>query len=378
MPKCTVCHHPQHLEINQAILSKDLTLAALSQKYGLHPSSLQRHKNHIEVKMTRAHRRLREIREQGSLLVLNDLLEKVRRHIAAADAQGNYLAVFRGSHVASRLIHQMGRVEGDMQPDTLHRLISSPAWVPAGLLPTDPSLITGLHQGLVDGAFAPCPEPPPEVSAQAAGEADDLDLAEPLLESGNSELETGLATLRRFLPDLDLTLDDLPPLTGKLPKNERKISEKAAAKTTRCALKRQLNQEYRPSEKNFPRNRESAPKTANCDIGRESAAPPVFPETTAPPAVSATDAPAASSGFSYDPYLPAPANGFYLPSADFPAADASQEILPEPQARFLTEDRQRKTANAISNRKPRAALNADRHQLVLTADRFLEGPAFSP
>ncbi len=251
MPKCTVCHHPQLLEINQAILSKDLTLAALSQKYGLHPSSLQRHKNHIEVKMTRAHRRLREIREQGSLLVLNDLLEKVRRHIAAADAQGNYLAVFRGTHVASRLIHQMGRVEGDMQPDTLHRLISSPAWVPAGLLPTDPSLITGLHQGLVDGAFAPCPKPPPEVSAQAAGEADDLDLAEPLLESGNSELETGLATLRRFLPDLDLTLDDLPPRTDKLPKNQRKISEKAAAKTTRCALKRQQNYEHTPSEKNF-------------------------------------------------------------------------------------------------------------------------------
>ena len=35
-----------------------------------------------------------------------------------------------------------------MQPDTLHRLIASPGWVPrASLLPTDPGLITGLHQG---------------------------------------------------------------------------------------------------------------------------------------------------------------------------------------------------------------------------------------
>ena len=32
MPKCTVCHHPQLLEINQAILSKDFTLAVLSQQ----------------------------------------------------------------------------------------------------------------------------------------------------------------------------------------------------------------------------------------------------------------------------------------------------------------------------------------------------------
>ena len=174
MPKCTVCHHPQLLEINQAILSKDFTLAALSQKFGLHPSSLRRHRDHIEVKMTRAHRRLREIREQGSLLVLNDLLEKVRRNIAAADAEGNYLAVFRGSYIASRLIYQMGRIEGDMQPDTLHRLISSPAWIPqASLLPTDPGLITDLHQGLLDGAFAPCPEPPPEISAAATDAAAD-------------------------------------------------------------------------------------------------------------------------------------------------------------------------------------------------------------
>ncbi len=172
MPKCTVCNHPQHLEINQAILSKDFTLAALSQKYGLHPSSLQRHKNHIEVKMSRTHRRLREIREQGSLLLLNDILEQVRRNIAAADAQGNYLAVFRGSHIASRIIHQMGRLEGDMQLDTLHRLISSPAWTPgASLLPTDPGLITDLHQALLDGAFVPCPEASPEILWPDRGEA---------------------------------------------------------------------------------------------------------------------------------------------------------------------------------------------------------------
>ncbi len=50
----------------------------------------------------------------------------------------------------------------------------------------------------------------------------------PFLETGNSELETQLATLRRFLLDLDLTLDDLPPRTEKLPKNYRKITEKSA------------------------------------------------------------------------------------------------------------------------------------------------------
>jgi hypothetical protein len=295
MSKCTVCHHAQHVEINQAILSKDFTLAVLSRKYGLHPSSLQRHKNHIEIKMSRSLRRHREIREQGSLLLLNDILEKVRRNIAAADAEGNYLAVFRGSHVASRIIHQMGRLEGNMQPDTLHRLISSPAWVPgSSLLPTDPCLITGLHHGLIDGAFVPCPEPSPEISGDDPDEADDLDLAEPFLATGNSELETGLATLRRFLPDLDLTPDDLPLLTGKLPKNERKINEKLAANIPPDTEKCQQYQEYGPSDKNFPKNPACASKTTapapnggreSTRRGGEAQAPPSLREPDTPTAI---------------------------------------------------------------------------------------------
>ena len=79
----------------------------------------------------------------------------------------------------------------------------------------------------------------------------------------NSELETGLATLRQLqelFPDLDLTLADLPPRTENLPKNQRKISEKSAPKTTRCALKSQQNQKPMPSEKNSPKNPEVRPE----------------------------------------------------------------------------------------------------------------------
>jgi hypothetical protein len=349
MPRCTVCHHPQLLEINQAILSKDFTLAVLSQKYGLHPSSLQRHKNHIEVKMSRAHRRLREIREQGSLLLLNDILEQVRRNIAAADAQGNYLAVFRGSHVASRIIHQMGRLEGDMQPDTLHRLISSPAWIPgASLLPTDPGLIACLHQGLVDGAFVPCPEPPPEISGADPDEADDPDLAEPFLATGNSELETGLATLQRLLPDLDLTLDDISPEAEPEAKNQRKITEKSAANIPPDTDKCRQYHEDDPNEKNLPKNPESTPKTANAgSVGRESEAPAavltgdaslvIVAGNSAPAVMPATGALAPFSEILYYPYLSAPETINLKPRPVFslPAADNSLEILPKPRAAGL-------------------------------------------
>ena len=339
MPKCTVCHHPQHLEINQALLSKDLTLAALSQKFGLHPSSLQRHKNHIEVNMSRTHRRLREIREQGSLLLLNDILEQVRRNIAVADSEGNYLAVFRGSHVASRIIHQLGRLEGDMQLDTLHRLISSPAWTPqAGLLPTDPALITALHQALVDGASVPCPEAPPDSPDQTAAEDDYPAPAGP-----------DIAVLRRLqelLPDLDLTLDDLMPETEELPKNNRKISEKSAPNIPPNTDKCLQYQKPKPSEKNFPKNPAGAPKTAApaaifatdspadaASVGRENEVHPAFLESAAPPAVS---------GISCDPSTPtpetvpgAPEPLFPEPPADPPETNEPQETLDEAQAAEL-------------------------------------------
>ena len=90
MPHCTVCNHPQHLEINQVLLSGDFTQVALSQIYGVSTSSLSRHKNHLEIKMSRARRRLQEIREQGSVFLLNENLESVRRGIAAAEADNDY------------------------------------------------------------------------------------------------------------------------------------------------------------------------------------------------------------------------------------------------------------------------------------------------
>ena len=124
--------------------------------------------------MNGARRRLQEIREQGSLLLLNAFLEHVKRGVETAEAEGNLTGVFRGSYIGSRIIYQLGRMEGSMKLDTLHRLLTSPAWVPNGsLLPTDPELIADLHQALIENASVSCPEPPPEISDDDADEDED-------------------------------------------------------------------------------------------------------------------------------------------------------------------------------------------------------------
>ena len=204
MPKCTVCTHPQCRDIEQALLSGDFTLAALSQKFGPSSSALQRHKGHLRDKMLQSRQRLQEIQEQGSLFLLNALLEHVKKGVEAAEAEGNLTGVFRGSYIGSRIIYQLNRMEGSMSLDTLHRLLTSPAWVPQGsLLPTDPKLITELHQALMDGVSLSCPEPLTIISDDdaeededdaAAGDdaekADGQDAVDPLLD--NSKLAIAL------------------------------------------------------------------------------------------------------------------------------------------------------------------------------------------
>ncbi len=80
----------------------------------------------------------------------------------AAEADGDIDRVLKGSHIGSRIINQINRLEVTLELETVYRLISSPGWVSQdSLLPTDPQIITDLHQALVDNALFPCPELPP-------------------------------------------------------------------------------------------------------------------------------------------------------------------------------------------------------------------------
>ena len=280
--KCTVCNHQQLIEIDQAILSGEFTLAALSQKFGPSPSALQRHKGHLKDKMLQSRRRLQEIQEQGSLLLLNALLEHVKKGVETAEAEGNLTGVFRGSYIGSRIIHQLNRMEGSMSLDTLHRLLTSPAWVPQGsLMPTDPKLITELHQALVDGVSLSCPEPltlisnddadEDEVGAAAADDAEETagrDAADSFLDNSKLKIAVNetendtqktangllIRELQKLLPDLDLTLADLPPRSETEAKNQREISEKSAKNNPACTNKSLQYHKDKPSEKKLPKN----------------------------------------------------------------------------------------------------------------------------
>ncbi len=66
--KCTVCTHPQHQAIDQALLVGDATYEALSRQYGPSLSAIYRHKKHLETKTRRARAQVAGQPEPGVFL----------------------------------------------------------------------------------------------------------------------------------------------------------------------------------------------------------------------------------------------------------------------------------------------------------------------
>ena len=121
-----------------------------------------------------AQERLENSQQQVCLLKLNAFLDHVQRGVEAAAAAGDLDRVFKGSHIGSRIIHQINQMDVPLELPTVYRLISSPGFVSQdSILPSSPQIITDLHQALVDNAFFPCPEPPPEIVADDEDEDDD-------------------------------------------------------------------------------------------------------------------------------------------------------------------------------------------------------------
>ena len=156
--RCTVCNHHLIDDINLAVLSGDYTLDELSQEFGPSRSAFHRHKGHLEKKMPRTLERLENNRKQVSLLKLSAFLDHVQTRVEAAAADDDTDRVYKGSHIGSRLIHQINKMDVPLEPDTAYRLLSSPG--PASrdsLLPAGPQIIADLHQALRDKTLAPCP-----------------------------------------------------------------------------------------------------------------------------------------------------------------------------------------------------------------------------
>ena len=157
--KCTICTHPQHQAIDQALLVGDATYEALSRQYGPSISALYRHKKHLETKTRRARARLRDNLSLGFFCKLNNFLAQIQNAAQTADAEGNAAVVLKAATVGTRIITSLAKQELPLELDMVYRFLASPQWATQdSLLPTDPQILTDSHQAIAASLFFPCPE----------------------------------------------------------------------------------------------------------------------------------------------------------------------------------------------------------------------------
>ena len=110
MPICTVCNHPNHHDIDQALLAGGVTLSTLSQNYGPSLSALWRHKKHLQKKMRRAEKRLEDNLRQGYLFKFNNFLEVATDTVKTAGADGNSRLVLQAVREGTRILNFMTKL----------------------------------------------------------------------------------------------------------------------------------------------------------------------------------------------------------------------------------------------------------------------------
>ncbi len=231
--RCTVCNHTLIDDINLTVLSGDYTLDELSEKFGPSRSAFHRHKRHLEKKMARTLERLENNRKQVSFLKLSAFLDHVQTRVEAAAADGDTDRVYKGSHIGSRLIHQINKMDVPLEPDTAYRLLSSPGLASSdSLLPAGPEIIADLHQALRDKTLAPCPPPEDGEDDEAAeNQAED----QPDLEKDLRQLLAALETKSRRPQTAQAARPNQRPVRKKLRQQKYILNGKILPKKSSAA-----------------------------------------------------------------------------------------------------------------------------------------------
>jgi lambda repressor-like predicted transcriptional regulator len=204
---CTICQHPKRPDIDQALIAGSVTLAALSQKYGLSTSALHRHKAHLEAKVSRAQAQLQDNLRQGYIFQLSQFLEMAMQTAQAAQAEGNSRLVLQALAQGTRLINILLKQDLQLDHRVVYEILASPQWASqTSLLPDDPQVLAVSRQTLAGALAAPCPENEPESASAISPE--DLD-----------RLQENLLTLAQAAgqPKKDNRLSQKWEKGGKLP-----------------------------------------------------------------------------------------------------------------------------------------------------------------
>jgi hypothetical protein len=119
MPRgCKVCRHENVKEINKAII-EGATLQSLADKYGLHISSLSRHKPHI-ADVIRSASVICDAQEGASVLQrIDDLLQRANLLLDKAEDSGDVKTALIAIREVRGTLELLGKASGQLAPEKI-------------------------------------------------------------------------------------------------------------------------------------------------------------------------------------------------------------------------------------------------------------------
>src|SRR5215208_3108259 len=130
--RCTACSHPESFEINEALVVKQQSKRTVADQYGLKPSAVQRHRDHIPELLLKAKDRLDTYSAEAILTRIEDLEKETLEQLEGSkgdveDGEGNRSVVLQAireqrSNIElvakiKQLIDQAPQVNIEMHPE---------------------------------------------------------------------------------------------------------------------------------------------------------------------------------------------------------------------------------------------------------------------
>jgi hypothetical protein len=119
--RCKVCNHSQKAEIDQALVAGE-PLRGVAERFGMHYSSLSRHKSHISEQLNKslALREFNELQQGQSVLQqIESLQAKALDLLTQAENAGDIRTAIQAVRESRGCIELMAKASGQLAPEKI-------------------------------------------------------------------------------------------------------------------------------------------------------------------------------------------------------------------------------------------------------------------
>ena len=119
--RCSVCKHSNRAEIDQLLVAGE-SLRSVADRFGLHYSSLSRHKRHIsqQIGKVRALQEFSELQQGKSILQqIEDLHTRALDLLVKAENAGDIRTAIQAIRESRNCLELLGKATGQLTPETI-------------------------------------------------------------------------------------------------------------------------------------------------------------------------------------------------------------------------------------------------------------------